>query len=47
MEVSELEENIKELIKLLTEATNLSKQLKSVLEDIEKIKDQVFQIYMH
>lgn len=42
MRLVELEKEIKELKKLLTEATTLSKQLKSVLENIEEIKNRVF-----
>lgn len=42
MRLVELEKEIKELEKLLTEATTLSKQLKSVLESIEEIKNRVF-----
>ena len=44
MRLVELEKEIKELKKLLTEATTLSKQLKSVLESIEEIKNRVFQL---
>ena len=42
MRLVELEKEIKELKKLLTEATTLSKQLKSGLESIEEIKNRVF-----
>ncbi len=41
MRLVELEKEIKELKKLLTEATTLSKQLKSVLESIEEINGGV------